>query len=374
MAEREGFEPSKSCPLHTFQACSFDRSDTSPDLKWVATQSSHTPAPESATTVAPFRAWRSSRLIVARGPERVTIEGAYASGDTGRSVASILYFTDEAETGHKTVSWPLFAVIQLSLLTVGISVAFLLRNRALLKLYQSVTKDLEAASDAVAAAKLRMTDDAERVWLRDRLTALDDSTDVGAIQRVVLQNELEPSDSLRKELAESLSEGALLRKILRSRWEPARSQAHQVAVELIRKYPLSYPMISQLHQAYGVFDEQVEIDSPTLPDPPDIPEGDSTDASQEAEHLRATNELLQKELQQTKTLLETKVASGENAEEQAEDLKTLLQQFTKDSRDMMACIQQLETENADLRSQLDPTAGASSANNREEAPARDAAA
>ena len=30
MAVREGFEPSKPCDLHTFQACSFDHSDTSP--------------------------------------------------------------------------------------------------------------------------------------------------------------------------------------------------------------------------------------------------------------------------------------------------------------------------------------------------------
>ena len=29
---------------------------------------SHTPAPESVTTVAPFRAWRGSSLIAARGP------------------------------------------------------------------------------------------------------------------------------------------------------------------------------------------------------------------------------------------------------------------------------------------------------------------
>ena len=75
LAEREGFEPSKSYPLHTFQACSFDRSDTSPtdSFTMVVTQSSHTPAHESAATVAPFRAWRSSQLAVARGPERVTI-------------------------------------------------------------------------------------------------------------------------------------------------------------------------------------------------------------------------------------------------------------------------------------------------------------
>ncbi len=30
MAEREGFEPSVRCRTHTFQACSFDHSDTSP--------------------------------------------------------------------------------------------------------------------------------------------------------------------------------------------------------------------------------------------------------------------------------------------------------------------------------------------------------
>ncbi len=30
MAVREGFEPSMPFDIHTFQACSFDRSDTSP--------------------------------------------------------------------------------------------------------------------------------------------------------------------------------------------------------------------------------------------------------------------------------------------------------------------------------------------------------
>ncbi len=30
MAEREGFEPSIRCRIHTFQACAFDRSATSP--------------------------------------------------------------------------------------------------------------------------------------------------------------------------------------------------------------------------------------------------------------------------------------------------------------------------------------------------------
>ena len=33
MAEREGFEPSKACTLHAFQACSFNHSDISPSQK-----------------------------------------------------------------------------------------------------------------------------------------------------------------------------------------------------------------------------------------------------------------------------------------------------------------------------------------------------
>jgi hypothetical protein len=36
MAEREGFEPSIRCRIHTFQACSFNRSDTSPVLLLIA--------------------------------------------------------------------------------------------------------------------------------------------------------------------------------------------------------------------------------------------------------------------------------------------------------------------------------------------------
>jgi len=43
-------------------------------------------------------------------------------------------------------------------------------------------------------------------------------------------------------------------------------------------------------------------------------------------------------------------AGGEN--DRTEELKQLLQQFTRDSREMMACIQSLETENAELRKRL----------------------
>lgn len=39
----------------------------------MATCPSHTSAPDVTATVAPFRAWRSSQLIVAREPKQVTI-------------------------------------------------------------------------------------------------------------------------------------------------------------------------------------------------------------------------------------------------------------------------------------------------------------
>jgi len=42
-------------------------------LEWVAARTSHIPAPESAVTVAPFRAWRGSPLIVAGEPMQATI-------------------------------------------------------------------------------------------------------------------------------------------------------------------------------------------------------------------------------------------------------------------------------------------------------------
>ncbi len=75
MAEGVGFDPTIRFRIHTFQACSFNHSDTPPDTlhPLEATQTSLTSAHKSAATVAPFRAWRGSQLIVARELEWVTI-------------------------------------------------------------------------------------------------------------------------------------------------------------------------------------------------------------------------------------------------------------------------------------------------------------
>jgi len=45
---------------------------------------SHTPAHDVTATVAPFRAWRGSQLIIAGGPMRATIEGRHYGGFDGR--------------------------------------------------------------------------------------------------------------------------------------------------------------------------------------------------------------------------------------------------------------------------------------------------
>ena len=46
MAEREGFEPSIRCRIHTFQACAFDHSATSP---WARSLAQPYPLDEQAT-------------------------------------------------------------------------------------------------------------------------------------------------------------------------------------------------------------------------------------------------------------------------------------------------------------------------------------
>ena len=63
----------------------------------------------------------------------------------------------------------------------------------------------------------------------------------------------------------------------------------------------------------------------------------------------------------------------EGGQNEGDELKTLLMQFTNDSREMMACIQDLEAENAQMRQQLgiEDTAGAGDAAPSDDAETRD---
>ena len=73
LAERVGFEPTIRFRIHAFQASSLNHSDTSPTV-WEVTQTSRASAHKTIVTVAPFRAWRGSQLIVARELEWATIK------------------------------------------------------------------------------------------------------------------------------------------------------------------------------------------------------------------------------------------------------------------------------------------------------------
>ena len=83
--------------IHTFQACSFDHSDTSPGLRSLAghgasampgraaIRSSRIPAHALAATVAPFRAWRGSQPDVAGGPDWTAIDPAIREAQSSGS-------------------------------------------------------------------------------------------------------------------------------------------------------------------------------------------------------------------------------------------------------------------------------------------------
>lgn len=78
------------------------------------------------------------------------------------------------------------------------------------------------------------------------------------------------------------------------------------------------------------------------------------------------------ELAAAQAAIEALPEDGSGDNDRTEELKLLLQQFTKDSREMMACIQTLETENAQLRAQLglgdnDPIPSAETAQQAENA-------
>ena len=86
MAVREGFEPSNGCPLHTFQACAFDHSATSPLRARIITYAPRLASPQvydfwqyfSLLAVQPG-AWRGLRFGTAEGayiePAAARVEG-----------------------------------------------------------------------------------------------------------------------------------------------------------------------------------------------------------------------------------------------------------------------------------------------------------
>ena len=250
------------------------------------------------------------------------------------------------------MSWPVFAVIQLGIVTLGVIVACFLRNRELNRRYAELGAASEEALEVVDQAKAQLDAEAHVAWLNERVAALEGEDDATSIQRLVLENELEANPEFTDQLSERLGAADSAQDALRAQWQEVRAESQVTASRLIQEYPLSHPVIVQLFQAFDSLDEALELEPSTLPEPPEASDEEDVDAGAEAENLRAAKELLEKELDILKATLDTTNASNEESAEQAEDLKALLQQFTKDSRDMMECIQNLEAENKSLREQL----------------------
>ncbi len=79
--------------------------------------------------------------------------------------------------------------------------------------------------------------------------------------------------------------------------------------------------------------------------------GDVDTANETSAEAQAQIEALQAELESLRATASAGAGAGDEGE-RTEELKALLQQFTRDSREMMSCIQTLEKENAVLREQL----------------------
>ena len=91
MAEREGFEPSIRCRIHTFQACSFNHSDTSPDSVFIRRRQIRYLLPHEACSFRDCFLNRARRLhdhnharnipMVCQPQENESVPNAYLSAD-----------------------------------------------------------------------------------------------------------------------------------------------------------------------------------------------------------------------------------------------------------------------------------------------------
>jgi chromosome segregation ATPase len=88
-------------------------------------------------------------------------------------------------------------------------------------------------------------------------------------------------------------------------------------------------------------------------------DGGATPAAAEFLALKASHAALETELAALKSERESPAAASEGAPTnlaRERELKSLVQQFTRDSREMLACIQSLESENRELRASVGGTA------------------
>ncbi len=192
------------------------------------------------------------------------------------------------------MEWTLFALLQMFIITVGVSLACWLRMRGAqrqnLQLRQHIDS-LDVPDEGAVAPD---------TWVNERIDQLPADDPAAPLIKLVLQHSLQATPDFADKLGETLHQAGL---------------------------------------------------------------GGGGDADSDERIAQ-----LEEELSAAKAAVDAMPEDSDG--ERAEELKTLLQQFTKDSREMMACIQSLEAENAQLREQLgEPPPGETSAGGTEEASA-----
>ncbi len=192
------------------------------------------------------------------------------------------------------MEWSIFALVQMFIITIGVSLAFWLRYRTVQKQNEQLRSALEAEPDTPVQSP--------ETWLREHIATLPADSPATAVLTTALEHTLEPKGDIESLLKDAISA---------SGWELDTSNTERLAE-------------------------------------------------------------LEAELAAAKAAVDALPEDGSGDNDRTEELKLLLQQFTKDSREMMACIQTLETENAQLRAQLglgenDPIPSAETAQQEENA-------
>lgn len=198
------------------------------------------------------------------------------------------------------MSWQLFAAIQVAVFALGAAAAFLLRNRQLKRRLRDVEAENAEAAQTLAEAESRfatITEEALESSLESRVAALQDDAPATRLQRLVLQNERVPDPAFAEQAAELLAASGEATDFYREKWLALREGSHRTASHLIQGYPRSEAVIHQLYQTFSPLDEVFDVSLPPLPAAPEPDPADELDLGQEAEHLRAANELLQKQLE-----------------------------------------------------------------------------
>ncbi len=191
------------------------------------------------------------------------------------------------------MEWTIFAILQMFVITLAVSLAFWLRFRQISKqnaeLRSHITLLQDNRNPANAPDNANPAD--PDTWVAEKVAGLAEHPCAPLLQ-LVLNHQINPQDNFDQALADAA-------------------------------------------RACGLSTEAGAVEG---------------DPDEKVAELEQTVETLRAEL-------ETLQAGGPDNED-SEELKALLQQYTKDSREMMFCIQTLEKENAALKEQMEDSANA----------------